>query len=81
MEMPVHRFSDLFAQLGLPDDDAAIDDFLQRHSPLPAAVALADAPFWTPAQARLLRDEVQEDADWAVLVDLLDVALRAPPMY
>lgn len=76
MEMPMHRFSDLFAQLGLADDAAGIDDFLQRHAPLPAATALADAPFWSPSQARLLREEIQEDADWAELVDQLDVALR-----
>lgn len=81
MEMPVHRLADLFAQLGLPDDCDAIEAFLQRHSPLPAAVALADAPFWTPAQARLLREEVLEDADWAVLVDQLNLALRAPDLY
>lgn len=76
MEMSFHRFSELFAQLGLPDDAGAIEDFLQRHAPLPAGTALADAPFWTPSQSRLLRDEVQEDADWAEVVDQLDAALR-----
>jgi len=45
--------------------------------PLPGATRLADAPFWTPAQARFLGEEIAEDADWAEIVDRLDVALRA----
>lgn len=76
MEKSIHHFSDLFAQLGLPNDSVAIETFLSRHSPLEPDTALADAPFWTPAQASLLREEVLEDADWAELVDQLDLALR-----
>ncbi|MCW5637448.1 MAG: DUF2789 family protein, partial [Rubrivivax sp.] len=33
--------------------------------------------FWSPAQARFLREEVAEDADWAELVDQLNLMLRA----
>lgn len=77
MEQSFHRFSELFAQLGLPTEAGAIDDFLQRHSPLPDGMALADAPFWTPAQASLLKAEVLEDADWAEVIDQLNLALRA----
>lgn len=76
MESPVHRFTELFRQLGLPDDPAAIQAFIETHGPLPPQVALADAPWWTPAQARFLREAVVEDADWAELVDQLDAALR-----
>lgn len=78
MEKSFHRFSELFAQLGLGDDDASIRDFLQRHAPLDAGIALADAPFWSPAQAGLLREQILRDADWAELVDQLDLALRRP---
>lgn len=78
MEPSFHRFSDLFAQLGLPSDGDAIEAFLRRHGPLPDDMPLADAPFWTPAQASLLRTEVLEDADWAVVVDQLNLALRQP---
>jgi len=76
MELPVHHFAELFAQLGLPSDTAAIKAFITRHSPLPERIRLEEAPFWTPAQARLLAQERSEDADWAVLVDRLDLALR-----
>jgi hypothetical protein len=78
MEKSFHRFSELFAQLGLRMDAAGIGEFLEAHSPLPADGLLADAPFWTPAQATLLREELLEDADWAEVIDRLNAALRAP---
>ncbi|PLP99775.1 DUF2789 domain-containing protein [Cupriavidus pauculus] len=78
MDTPFHPFSDLFAQLGLPSDEASIRAFIGKHSPLREDVDLWDAPFWTPAQATLLRDEIAEDADWAEAVDQLNLALRAP---
>lgn len=77
MEPAFHRMADLFRQLGLPDDSASIQAFVARHRPLPAGVALADAPFWSPSQARLLREKLAEDADWAELVDQLG-AMLAP---
>ena len=43
MEANHHRFSELFAQLGLPADPAGIATFIQRHSPLSADVLLAEA--------------------------------------
>ena len=78
MDNTAHRFSDLFAQLGLPSDDASIEGFIRTNSPLDAEVELADAPFWSEAQTAFLREEWREDADWAVLVDQLNLALRAP---
>lgn len=76
MDQPIHRFSDLFAQLGLPADEQAIRQFIASHGPLRADVLLADAPFWTASQAAFLKEEKLEDADWAELVDQLDLALR-----
>ena len=78
MQKSHHRFSELFAQLGLPSDPAGIQTFVSAHSPLADHVALADAPFWTAAQATLLREELLGDADWAEVVDQLNNALRAP---
>lgn len=71
-----HEFSELFAQLGLPSDEAAIRSFITSHAPLSADVRLEDAPCWTPAQARLLRESLAQDADWATVVDRLNLALR-----
>ncbi|AKC88028.1 DUF2789 domain-containing protein [Pseudoxanthomonas suwonensis] len=78
MEPTVHPFSELFAQLGLPNDAAGIRGFIASHAPLPEDVRLEEAPFWSPAQAQLLREERIEDADWAIVVDQLNLALRAP---
>lgn len=76
MENPVHDMAALFKQLGLAADPASIDRFIETHSPLAESCKLAEAPFWTPAQAAFLRDEILEDADWAEVVDQLNVRLR-----
>lgn len=76
MDQPIHQFSDLFAQLGLPADEASIRQFIATRAPLRTDIDLADAPFWTPAQAAFLQEEKLEDADWAELIDQLNLALR-----
>lgn len=76
MEAPIHTLPALFKQLGLPDDAVGIDKFIATHSPLKPELHLADAFFWSESQRQLLRDEILEDADWAVVVDQLDVLLR-----
>lgn len=76
METPIHTINNLFAQLGLPSDTATIDDFIAEHAPLASGIELADAPFWSDAQAGFLREEIREDADWAEVVDQLDARLR-----
>lgn len=76
MEPVVHPFHDLFTQLGLPSEEAEIRAFIDRHRPLPGDVKITEAPFWTPAQAALLKELLLADADWAVVVDQLNVALH-----
>ncbi len=76
MEKPVHHFSELFEQLGLASDSASIERFIERNSPLPANMPLADAPCWNEGQAEFLREAIEEDADWAETVDHLDASMR-----
>lgn len=76
METPMHTLANLFAQLGLPSDPAAIEHFARTHRPLGAGIMLCDAPFWTPAQASFLRDEMLNDADWAEVIDELNALLH-----
>lgn len=76
MEPTLHHFADLFAQLGLPNDTPSILGFIATHAPLAADVRLEEAAFWSPAQAQLLREERIDDADWAIVVDRLNLALR-----
>jgi hypothetical protein len=74
---PQHELNELFLQLGLPEDADAIDGFVAAHRPLDANVALADAPFWTRSQSAFICEEIARDADWAELIDRLDVMLRS----
>lgn len=78
MERPVHSMSNLFAQLGQPNDDAAIARFIESHSPLPENIRLHEASFWNPSQARFLCESILQDADWAEVADALNAELRAP---
>jgi hypothetical protein len=76
MNKPMHHFSDLFAQLGLPNDEYAIQSFIASHARLSSDFLLAEAPFWTSAQATFLREAILQDSDWVEMVDQLSVALR-----
>jgi hypothetical protein len=77
MNAPVHRFSELFAQLGMPNDADSIAQFLSTHAAKAQDVRLPDAPFWTESQAAFLRESLSQDSDWSGLVDQLSKALQA----
>ncbi len=76
MDTSIHDLETLFRQLGLPCGPADIERFIASHRPLPFALALHEAAFWTPAQADFLSDELAADADWAEVIDHLDALLR-----
>lgn len=76
MEAPTHNLEGLFDQLGLDSSPAAIDGFIARHSPLDGDLKMIDAPFWTPQQAAFLKQQLREDADWAPVVDELNLRLH-----
>ncbi len=76
MEHSTHQFSELFQQLGLPSTPQAVQSFISAHAPIPAAMRLEDAAFWSASQARLLSELMLQDADWSALVDQLNAALH-----
>ena len=76
MEANLHSMSNLFAQLGLPSDPPAIEDFIAAHRALDDSVALYRAPFWSASQKAFLKEEIIEDADWAGVIDDLNGRLR-----
>lgn len=76
MDANQHGMAELFDQLGLPSSNADIQVFIAEHRTLNPQLILCDAPFWTPAQAKFLREQIKVDADWAVIIDKLDVSLR-----
>ena len=68
--------NDLFAQLGLPSSDSEIALFIETHHHLASNIILSDASFWTPSQAKFLQEELAKDADWAEVIDQLNVRLH-----
>ncbi|RMV80130.1 hypothetical protein ALP05_03394 [Pseudomonas caricapapayae] len=78
MEQTTTTINDLFAQLGLDSDDKSIEAFVASRT-LPDDVKLIDAEFWTPQQADFLKEQLHEDAEWAMPVDELNVRLHKKP--
>jgi hypothetical protein len=76
MDSPTHDLKGLFDQLGLDSEPAAIDRFIAQHSPLPEGLKLIEAPFWSAQQAAFLKEQLREDADWARVVDELNLRLH-----
>lgn len=75
MNLSHHNMNSLFQQLGLPATDAEVDSFLSLHN-LDVETRLVDADFWTEPQSAFLSESLEEDADWAGIVDQLDARLR-----
>ena len=76
MDTSSHTMAVLFAQLGLPNSETAMDNFMQNNH-LPAEIPLENAAFWSAGQAQFIRESISQDADWAEVVDHLDAQLRA----
>jgi len=76
VETQLHTMSNLFAQLGLPADEAAVERFIAAHRPLEGGIALHRAPFWSAMQKDFLKEEMIEDADWSSVIDELNGRLR-----
>ncbi|WP_242176619.1 MULTISPECIES: DUF2789 domain-containing protein [unclassified Pseudomonas] len=77
MDAPIPTLETLFEQLGLESTPEAIDAFIGAHL-LTQDVKLIDAPFWTPQQAAFLKEELRDDAEWAIPVDELNQRLHQP---
>lgn len=75
MDPDFHNMQNLFHQLGLPDDEASIEDFIARHQ-LDEGQKIEAAPFWSDAQAAFIAECLSDDSDWAEVVDQLNVQLR-----
>lgn len=76
MRSNVNTLSDLFKQLGLPDDPASIRDFICRHQGACRDCALPQASIWTDNQKIFLQEAIAQDADWAQPAETLTSLLR-----
>ncbi len=76
MESAQHSLTELFTQLGLSGKTRDIEQFIAQHQGQLGLLAIHQAPFWNDGQASFLRQAIEQDADWAELVDQLDLLLR-----
>ena len=76
METPIHTMNSLFEQLGLGSTDSEINTFIENNGPLTGDIELYEAKFWNESQSAFLREMIENDADWAEIVDQLDARLR-----
>ena len=76
MESHTHTLSSLFDQLGLDNETTSIEHFIALNRAIPENVELHKASFWNTSQASFLKQMKDEDADWAGVIDQLDVMLR-----
>ena len=70
------NLSSLFTQFGLANNKSEIERFISMHQGLEVSIRLEVASFWSQSQQQLLQEALQEDSDWAEVVDQLDNLLR-----
>ncbi|GEB70753.1 MULTISPECIES: DUF2789 domain-containing protein [Pseudoalteromonas] len=75
MDTTKHDINTLFAQLGLPNSEKQIDEFIANHE-LEDTTLLQNAPFWDEAQQHFLAESLEEDGAWSEVIDELDVRIR-----
>ncbi len=75
MDETPNTLETLFEQLGLLSDQASIEAFIEKHA-LAEDVKLADAPFWSAAQAQFLKEKLLADDNWAIVIDELNTRLH-----
>lgn len=76
MDTSFHIVKDLFLQIGLPNDNHDIDNFIRENKGIPSSIPIWEADFWTQSQAAFLKESYDEDSDWVEAVDHLDALLR-----
>ncbi|WP_020395771.1 DUF2789 family protein [Thiolinea disciformis] len=71
----IYDLPTLFKQLGLPNDEASIEQFIQTHQ-VPRGVHLSEADFWTESQSKALCQGWATNANWAGVIEELNVRLH-----
>jgi hypothetical protein len=75
MGEPVYSLETLFEQLGMSAEPEDIRRFIGEHR-LTDDTKLHEAAFWTPQQAAFLQDGLENDANWAEIIDELNLRLH-----
>lgn len=72
---PVYTLETLFEQLGMSSEPKDIQRFVEKNR-LSRGTPLHQAPVWSPQQAAFLRAELERDAEWAEVIDVLNAAMH-----
>lgn len=75
MDETAITLQNLFEQLGLSSEQAAIDAFIDSNR-LPEGVKVEDADIWTQAQSQFLKEKLSADDNWAIVIDDLNTRLH-----
>ncbi len=76
MDTSTHTLPCLFSQLGLDNNDMAIESFINKNRGIPPEVDFSKADIWSPSQASFLSEAIINDSDWAEIVDIFSNLLR-----
>jgi len=78
MNLHQPNLTDLFKQLGLSSEELHMNRFIERHQ-INSHADLLNAIFWTSDQRDFLREAIQEDSEWAEIVDeFANLLIRKP---
>jgi len=75
MGASVYCLSTLFEQLGLSGKTDDIEAFIKNNR-LSAGTKVYEAAYWTQSQAALLKEGLENNSDWALIIDELNVRLH-----
>lgn len=76
MDRSSHTLACLFSQLGLNSTEKGIEKFIIYNHGIPDHLRLHQSDIWNQSQANFLYEAIQDDSDWAEIVDSLDTLLR-----
>ncbi|MGB3392833.1 MAG: DUF2789 domain-containing protein [Stenotrophomonas sp.] len=75
MDETLPRMTNLFLQLGLDASEQAIAQFIDDHQ-LPRETGIAEASCWNEGQRQFLREKLESDGVWAIVIDQLNESLH-----
>ena len=76
MDLSNHTLNSLFQQLGLPDSDQEINNFIEQNKGIDKTIALYEVNIWSSSQSTFLKESQEQDSDWTEVIDHLDAQLR-----
>jgi len=75
MDETLPRMTNLFLQLGLDASEQGIAQFIRNHQ-LPCETGIGEAAYWNEGQRQFLREKIDSDGIWAIVIDQLNESLH-----